>query len=277
MNLFDTHVHVDCLSADGADLPAVFERATQAGVGRILAIGGSPDADQAACEAARRYPIVAGVALGLNRDHVHRAGEGANPAREVMALEQAIRATEAEGIRVVAVGEIGIDLHYHPDSPALQAAWLEIQLELALKLGKPAVVHTREADRELLEVLRRHAGRPGQPAAGPGVVHSFTGDRSLAGVLLDFGWYISFSGILTFRNADLLRSVAADVPEDRLLIETDSPFLSPVPMRGKPNEPAFVAHVVDQLARIRNVTPEYMAEATSRNACRLFNVGSRGV
>jgi len=274
VNLFDTHVHVDFLSAGGADPAAVFERAVQAGVRRILAVGGAPDSDQAACEAARRFPLVAGVTLGFNRDHAHQAGDTSGLVHDMQTLEHAIRSAEAEGVRVAGVGEIGIDLHYHPDTAERQAAWLEAQLELALKLGKPAVVHTREADRVLLEVLGRHAARPGQPVAGPGVIHSFTGDRLLAGKLLDLGWHISFSGIVTFRNADPLRQVAAYVPEDRLLIETDTPFLAPVPVRGQANEPAFVVHIANLLAQVRGVAAEHLAAVTTRNACRLFGIES---
>ena len=168
---------------------------------------------------------------------------------------------------ICAVGETGLDFHYHPETADAQCALFAAQLRLADEWRLPIILHTREADEATLRVLDE---TPWHGDGLRGVIHCFTGDKAFAAQLLDRQFMISFSGIVTFRNADMLRESAAFVPDDRLLIETDSPFLAPVPQRGKRNEPAFVTHVADCLARVRDTTAEHIAELTWRNAERLF-------
>ena len=166
--------------------------------------------------------------------------------------------------KVVAIGETGLDYHYEPESAALQQASFRLHLEAARITGKPVIVHTREARADTLALLREAA----LPQAG--VLHCFTEDWEMAKAALDIGFYISLSGIVTFRNAEALRDVARQVPADRLLVETDSPYLAPVPHRGKPNLPQYVREVAEYLAVLRGVSYETLAEQTSSNFKRLF-------
>jgi len=254
VNYTDTHVHFDETAEASAALVA---RALAAGVTRMVAVGGSPSLNAAARAAAQAFPTHIRLALGFDRDH---AGQ---------------RDTDLDlpdDGSLCAIGETGLDYHLNP-APAQIAAQQQLfaaMLRLAATHHLPAVIHTRAADADTLRVVDE-AGAPDLAAAGRlGVVHCFTGDRTFARALLDRGLYISFSGIVTFRNAATLRDAARDVPDDRLLIETDSPFLAPMPHRGKRNEPAFVTHVAACLAALRGTTPAALAEQTSCNAARLF-------
>jgi Tat protein secretion system quality control protein TatD with DNase activity len=181
------------------------------------------------------------------------------------------RAPELQGgagcLVLAAVGETGLDFHYHPETAEAQAVLFAAQLRLADEWRLPVIIHTREADEATLRTLD---GTPWRGTGLRGVVHCFTGGRVFAEQLLDRALAISFSGIVTFRNAEALREVAAYVPEERLLIETDSPFLAPVPKRGQRNEPAFVAHVAECLATVRGTTVGRIAEVTWANAAGLF-------
>jgi TatD DNase family protein len=165
---------------------------------------------------------------------------------------------------VVAIGETGLDYHYEPESAALQQASFRLHLQAARITGKPVIVHTRGARADTLALLREAA----LPQAG--VLHCFTEDWDMAKAALDIGYYISLSGIVTFRNADALREVARQVPPGRLLVETDAPYLAPVPHRGKPNVPEYVRDVAEYLAVLRGVSLERLAEQTTNNFKRLF-------
>ncbi|MDR2688263.1 MAG: TatD family hydrolase [Azoarcus sp.] len=171
----------------------------------------------------------------------------------------------ADHPRVVAIGETGLDYHWHKDAPEWQRARFRTHIRAAKACGKPLIIHTRDAASDTLRIL----GEEDAAACG-GVMHCFTESRAVAQAALALGFHISFSGIVTFRNAAALKEVAAWVPLDRLLIETDSPYLAPVPQRGKTNEPAWVFHVAEELARLRGVTLETIEEATSANFFRLF-------
>ena len=248
MRLFDTHAHFGGTDAETA---ALLERARAAGVGRVMAVGGDEALNAGALAAKRiadadpsRFPEVL-AAIGWACD---RAGEPAS------ALEY--------GPDIRAVGEIGLDYHYTPETRDAQMELMSRQLETARRLDLPAIVHTREADADTLALLRETPVR--------GVAHSFTGSPDFCRALLDLGLYISISGIVTFKAADNVRETALVVPEDRLLVETDTPYLAPVPKRGHPNEPAFVAHTLEFLAKLRGVAPEDLAERTSANAAALF-------
>jgi len=252
---YDTHAHFE-----GAPLEtvAVMERAAAAGVVRIVAVGGSAALNAGACAASLAYAGRVRLALGFDRD---QAGE-ASPEVFVETLRQL-----AAQHPFAAVGETGLDFHYHPESREAQCALFAAQLRLADEWRLPVIVHTREADEDTLRVLDE---TPWRGEGLRGVIHCFTGDKAFAAKLLDRQFAVSFSGIVTFRNADLLRESAAFVPEERLLIETDTPFLAPVPKRGQRNEPAFVAHVAECLAAVRGTTVERIAESTRQNAERLF-------
>jgi TatD DNase family protein len=164
--------------------------------------------------------------------------------------------------KVLAVGEIGLDYHYDFSPRDVQRAVFETQLELAADSGKPIVIHTREAWDDTMAILRRLW-------RGGGIMHCFTGDAAQAQEALDLGFHLSYGGVLTFPKAEAVRHAARITPQDRLLVETDCPYLAPVPHRGKRNEPAFVVETVRRLAEVRGVAPELVAEATTRNFERL--------
>jgi TatD DNase family protein len=255
VNYFDTHAHFDGSPLETA---AVMKRALDAGVARVVAVGGSTELNVGALAAAAAYPECVRLAIGFDRDQAASASpEG---------LVETLRLL-AEAHAPAAVGEIGLDFHYHPATAEAQRALFRAQLLLADEWRLPVIIHTRDADEATLQVLD---DTPWRGEGLRGVVHCFTGDRSFAARLLDRSLAISFSGIVTFRNADMLRASAASIPEERLLIETDAPFLAPVPRRGQRNEPAFVLHVAECLAKARGTTVEHIASVTYANAVRLF-------
>lgn len=253
--LIDSHCHLDRLdlAAHGGSLDAALDAARAAGVGHFLCIGVSADNAAMVKGLAERYSDV-DCSVGV---HPLDLEPGAEPALDWLLGELAHP-------KVVAIGETGLDYHYEPESAALQQASFRLHLEAARITGKPVIVHTREARADTLALLREAA----LPQAG--VLHCFTEDWEMARAALDIGFYISLSGIVTFRNAEALRDVARQVPADRLLVETDSPYLAPVPHRGKPNLPQYVREVAEYLAVLRGVSYEVLAEQTSSNFKRLF-------
>jgi TatD DNase family protein len=253
--LIDSHCHLDRLdlAAHGGSLDAALDAARAAGVGHFLCIGVSADNAATVKGLAERYDDV-DCSVGV---HPLDLEPGAEPALDWLLGELAHP-------KVVAIGETGLDYHYEPESAALQQASFRLHLEAARITGKPVIVHTREARADTLALLREAA----LPQAG--VLHCFTEDWEMAKAALDIGFYISLSGIVTFRNAEALREVARQVPVDRLLVETDSPYLAPVPHRGKPNLPQYVREVAEYLAALRGVSYETLAEQTSNNFKRLF-------
>jgi TatD DNase family protein len=257
--LIDSHCHLDRLdlAAHGGSLDAALDAARTAGVGHFLCIGVSADNAATVKGLAERYADV-DCSVGV---HPLDLEPGAEPALDWLL-------GELEHPKVVAIGETGLDYHYEPESAALQQASFRLHLEAARITGKPVIVHTREARADTLALLREAA----LPQAG--VLHCFTEDWEMAKAALDIGFYISLSGIVTFRNAEALREVARQVPADRLLVETDSPYLAPVPHRGKPNLPQYVREVAEYLAVLRGVSYETLAEQTSDNFKRLFPLAS---
>lgn len=255
--LIDTHVHFDAfLAGDGAE--AVLERARLANVWRMVAVGGSRESNRLAISIARGHPERIRAAIGYARDQA----ESDCPADELEALL-------GEPV-VAAVGETGLDFERDAATRSAQIPLFERMLDVARRKTLPVVVHCRKAEEAVAERLRRHAAAWPGNAGRIGVLHCFTGSRDFALEMAGLGFHISFSGILTFRNANALRAVAAAVPENRLLVETDSPFLSPEPFRGMPNEPARVGLVAETLAGIRGLTPGQMERITEENATRLF-------
>ena len=170
-----------------------------------------------------------------------------------------------------AIGEIGLDTHYEHSPLDVQLTQLRQQLDLAVECGLPVIIHSREAETELLEELRRYAPRVA-PGVVPGIIHCFTGTREFGQACLDLGFYISFSGILTFKNAEALRESAKVFPLERLLVETDSPYLAPIPFRGKKCEPRMVKQTGLFLAQLRGLDPAEVARVTSENARRIFRI-----
>ena len=240
MKLFDTHCHFE--TTDAGEIAAVLSRAKAAGVEKVMAVGGSP-ALNAAALAASKFGCLA--ACGYDRDQT-----GAE------------RRPIASDAPLAAWGEIGLDYHYSPETRKAQVELFAAQLEEARRRGLPVVIHTREAADDTIALLKEIPSR--------GVIHCFTGGPDEAKAYLDLGFSISISGIVTFRAADNVRETALVVPDDRILIETDAPFLAPVPMRGKPNEPAFVKYTCEFLAELRGMAPDDFAELTFANAERTF-------
>ncbi len=267
MKLFDTHVHFP----QAGDSPSVADwmrNAQAAGVVRCVAVGGSGRLNAAAEAAAAAYPEQVQLALGFDRDQA-----AADNAAIVAALSARLGAADASAVTVAAVGEIGMDLHYKPESSRWQRDLFEAQLALAREYTLPVIVHCREAEQAVLECLQAHARLcSGRISGEPGVLHCFTGSAEFAHKLVDAGYMISFSGIMTFKNAAALRETARTLPLDRLVIETDSPFLAPEPCRGRANEPALVKHVAALLADVRGRPLEELAGQLWSNACRLFGV-----
>jgi TatD DNase family protein len=253
--LVDSHCHLDRLdlaSHDGS-LDAALEAARARGVEHFLCIGVSADNAAAVKQLAERYGDV-DCSVGI---HPLDLQPDAQPALDWL-LE------ELSHPYAVAIGETGLDYHYEPQAAQAQQASFRLHLEAARITGKPVIVHTREARADTLALLREAA----LPQAG--VLHCFTEDWDTARAALDIGFYISLSGIVTFRNADALREVALKVPADRLLVETDSPYLAPVPHRGKPNLPQYVREVAEFLAELRQERFEDFAAQTTANFKRLF-------
>jgi TatD DNase family protein len=246
--VIDSHCHL-ADEAFSADLPDVIERARAAGVRRALCILAAGDEKEAsaAAEVRRLWPDVR-VAVGV---HPHHASEFTGRAADAASLVS--NEVQTEGAS--AIGEIGLDYHYDFSPPDTQQAVFSAQLSLARQLGLPVVIHTREAIDDTFRVLRVAGG-----SAVRGVFHCFTGDVAMARNALDLGFYISIAGIVTFPRSTDIREAAAFVPADRLLIETDSPYLAPMPYRGKRNEPAFVERVLDAVAGLRRVGVEALAE-----------------
>lgn len=257
--LIDTHAHLDDARYD-ADRDAVIARAREAGVNAFITIGCDLATSRAAVELASRYPFVY-AAVGVHPHEVKQIEDGWYDELRRLAGHD----------KVVAYGEIGLDYHYNHSPPKLQRERFREQVGLARELGLPIVIHTREAQEDTVAILKEErADETG------GVFHCFSGDAWLAQEALALGFYLSFSGVLTFRNAAPLQAIARTVPLDRLLVETDCPYLTPVPHRGQRNEPAFVKLVAEQLAGLRappeGLDREDIARITSDNARRLFKI-----
>jgi TatD DNase family protein len=255
----DSHAHIDGSEFD-ADRDQVIDRALAAGVTTILNVGtGDPHSDV----------FERAVGLGEKHDCIYTAiGTHPHDARHYDSLaEEKTKRLVKQSPRVIAWGEIGLDFHYDNSPRNVQLEMFARQLRAASEVNLPVIIHTREAETETIHTLKtEYEGAPKR-----GVFHCFSGSLELAKAALDLGFLISFSGILTFKKADELRDVAKYIPLDRLLIETDCPFLAPVPFRGKRNEPAHVVEVARCLAELRHLDKHEIAQATSVNFARLFN------
>ena len=256
--IIDTHCHLADPKLYG-DLDGVLSRAADAAIGTIVSVGAisSIETDRRTVEIAERHPHIY-AAIGV---HPHDAKDC--DADRISALREL-----AQSKKVVAIGESGLDFHYMHSPVEAQEAALRRQLELAAELGLPITIHCRDAEERLTTIVRE----VGMPARG-GVIHCFTGNTDAAREFVALGFHISFSGIVTFRNARDIQVAAPTVPADRVMVETDAPYLAPEPYRGKRNEPAYVRRTLEVLAKLRGVDADDLARITSENARRLFRIG----
>ncbi len=257
MQLVDTHVHINFDVFQG-NLDSLQQRWQEAGVAHLIHSCVEPKEFQGIQSIADRFPELS-FAVGLHPLDV--AQWQSDTAREIEALAASDR-------RVVAIGETGLDF-YKADNQEQQILVLQQQLKIAQKLNLPVIIHCRNAAAKLNEVLTDFWQREGSVK---GVMHCWGGNETETQWFLDLGFYISYSGIVTFKNAKQVQMAAKVVPSDRLLIETDCPFLAPVPFRGKTNEPSYVLHVAEQIAQLRQTPLEQIAQQTTANACRLFGI-----
>ena len=253
--LVDSHCHLD-FPDFAAELDAVVARARAAGIGRLVTI----------CTHVRKHAQVLAVAENFPEifcsvgTHPHNAHDELDiDAKALIAL--------TKNPKVVAIGEAGLDYHYDKSPRAAQAQGLRQHIQAARETGLPLVIHARECDAAMAKILEEESGK----GAFPAVLHCFTGGRDLAMRAIGLGHYVSFTGILTFKNSQALRDIAAELPAERILVETDAPYLAPLPYRGKRNEPAYVAETAKVLADTRGVTADEIARQTTENFFRLFN------
>ena len=255
MNLFDSHCHLENGRFE-SDLPDVMARMKDAGVSRCILAGSDMETSEQIVKMASEYPDVYGV-VGI---HPHDA--------KTWTDDCAARLAEwVKEERIVGIGEIGLDYYYDHSPRDVQKEVFEKQLLLARELNMPAVFHVRDAHGDVLDILRKNRAQ-----LPDGVVHCYSGSVESAREYLDMGFYISFAGPITFKNANKLLDVAKYVPLDRILVETDSPYLPPVPHRGKMNYSGYMHYTLEAVADIRNKTPEDMAAITVANTCRLFGI-----
>lgn len=254
--LVDSHCHLDYLERDGQDLEEVVGRAARAGVGRLVTISTKLSEFPSVLAIAERFEAVY-CSVGV---HPHEAGEeGQGSPEKLLAL--------AEHPKVVGIGETGLDYFYEHSPREAQQRSFRAHIAAARETGLPLIVHARDADEDTVSILQEEQAK----GAFPGVIHCFTAGPELAEVALSIGFSISLAGVVTFKKAEALRETVRQVPLDRLLVETDSPYLAPVPMRGKRNEPAFVVHTAERLAELKGVSPADLAEATTANFFKLFS------
>jgi len=252
--LVDSHCHLDRLKLGDRSLAEAIEEARQRQVSHLLCISISDKNVEDVLHIAEQFEQVY-ASVGT---HPLDIEEGAMSRERLSAL--------TARAKVVAVGETGLDYYYTKDTMQAQKDSFALHLEVAAQAVLPVVVHTREAKADTLDLIGRHGSRQ-----SAGVLHCFTEDVAMASAALDLGYYISLSGIVTFKNAEALRDVAKFVPMERLLVETDSPYLAPIPYRGKPNEPKYVREVAQYLAELKGMSFDDFANATTDNFFNLFN------
>ena len=257
MELIDTHCHLDWNAFD-VDRAEVIDRALEAGVRRMITIGVDAPSSRRAIEIADQYDAVY-AAVGVHPNDC---------ADFDAALLQEIRSL-AQHPKVVAIGEIGLDYYWHKVDHDTQARAFRAQLELAAELGKPVIIHSREAALAVVTLLADFS----QQARITGTLHSYFDDAAICERVFALGFYVGITGPITFKKAERERELVQRLPLDRVLLETDAPFLTPVPQRGKRNEPAYVRHVAEMIAQVRDTAVDAVAQQTSRNAETLFSLG----
>lgn len=258
MRLFDTHCHISDEAFD-CDRAEVIARMHDTGIERALVVADASGDTAKTFSLVNEHPFLYG-ALGL---HPQDAEKWSDEIEKI--IEAAIR-TEP---KCKALGEIGLDYHYEPFDKEKQKAVFDYQLTMAYRLDVPVILHIRDAHGDATDIITSHVRSGTMPA---GVMHCYTGSWESAKTYLNAGLYISFTGAITFKNAPKLTETARNMPEDRLLVETDCPYMAPVPMRGTRNEPAYVRYTLEKVAEIRGTEPEKMAACTCDNGKRLFRI-----
>jgi TatD DNase family protein len=253
--LVDSHCHLD-FPDFASELDAVVTRARDADVGRMVTISTRVRKHSQILAIAEKFPDVF-CSVGTHPHNAH----------EELDIDAAALVKIAQHPKVVAIGEAGLDYHYDNSPRAAQEQGFRQHIAAARQTGLPLVIHAREADADVARILKEESGK----GAFPAVLHCFTGGRDLAFAAIDLGHYVSFTGILTFKNSQALRDIAAALPAERVLVETDAPYLAPLPFRGKRNEPSYVVGTAKVLAATRGVSPEEIARQTTENFFRLFN------
>ena len=253
--LVDSHCHLD-FPDFASELDAVVTRARTAGIGRMVTISTRVRKHAQVLAIAEKFPDIF-CSVGT---HPHNAHEELDISTEALMKI-------AKHPKVVAIGEAGLDYHYDKSPRDAQAQGLRQHIAAARETGLPLVIHSRECDTDMALILKDESGK----GAFPAVLHCFTGGRELALAVVDLGHYVSFSGILSFKNSQNLRDIAAALPPDRILVETDAPYLAPLPYRGKRNEPSYVVETAKVLATTRGVSLDEITRQTTENFFRLFN------
>lgn len=253
--LVDSHCHLD-FPEFAPELDQIVERARAAGIGRMVTISTRVKKLAQVIAVAEKYPDVF-ASVGT---HPHNAAEELD-----IDVAELVRLSQHP--KIVAIGEAGLDYHYDKSPRDAQAAGFRRHIAAARQTGLPLVIHTREADADSAAILTEEIGK----GAFPAVLHCYTGGRELAFKAIELGLYIGFTGIITFKNGEALRDIARDLPAERILVETDSPFLAPIPYRGKRNEPAYVVNTAKVLAETRGVSEAEIARQTTENFFRLFS------
>ncbi len=255
--LIDSHCHLDCIKLDDFNnsFNQLIQQSRQAGIEHMLCVAINLRTYDSMLEQVLPYPQIS-VSVGVHP----MADEG-----EEFSVATLTRLAQDD--KVIAIGETGLDYFYHKGDPSWQQQRFRQHIQVANTVKKPVIIHTRGAAEDTLEILQQE----NVPSCG-GIIHCFTESRSFAEQAIELGLMISISGIITFKNADALRVVVKTIPDDYLLIETDSPYLAPIPHRGKQNQPAYVQHIAEALAEIRGTSVEYIAQLTRENFYRLFPV-----
>ncbi|MBT5086084.1 MAG: TatD family hydrolase [Deltaproteobacteria bacterium] len=251
-SFIDTHCHLDILESTPEE--SIIE-AKQAGVQRMVTIAVDEPSLDFVSSTVQKFPSVYG-SVGF---HPHDAS------KLTTSLLQKIRQLAEEQHKLIAIGEIGLDYHYMKSPAEIQQQAFRKQLQLSVELNLPVILHSREAETDTLKILQEF------PVPSLGVAHSFTSSIEMAKILVDMGWSLGINGIVTFKNAEDLQEVVRWLPLEHLLLETDSPFLAPIPFRGKPNKPAHIPTIANFIAKLKKITLEELAQQTTANAERLFN------
>ncbi len=254
--IFDTHVHYDDDAFD-EDREVILTSLAENGIGAVVNIGASIQSTKNTLELMKRYPFVYG-AVGVHPNETGELNE------QLMDWLKHVSGEE----KVVAIGEIGLDYYWNEPEPEVQKHWFVRQLALAKEVGLPIVVHSRDAAKDTLDIIK--AERAGDLG---GVIHCFSYSLEMAKEYLDLGFYLGIGGVLTFQNARKLKEVVEYMPLDRIVLETDCPYLSPVPNRGKRNSSLNLPYVVEAVSRLKGVTPEEVIAVTEQNAKKMYRLG----
>ena len=255
--LVDSHCHLDCIDLIEFDnnFDQLIQHTNDAGIEHMLCVSINLKEYPSMLEKVRAYPNIS-VSAGMHP----MADESDDFSIEYLT-------DLATDEKVVAIGETGLDYFYHKGDPTWQQERFRAHIQVANKVDKPVIIHTRDAGKDTIEILQQENAEKCS-----GVIHCFTETQDFANQAMELGFMISISGIVTFKNADALREIAKTIPDERLLIETDSPYLAPIPHRGKQNQPAYVKHVAETLAEIRNTSVEHIAEVSRNNFYQLFKL-----